>query len=280
VEIDTYSLSFVFIKSTNGNTKMNLRKWLSKTKETITTTTTTLDTVVLLTANNNSNNKKLSEKQQEEKDKLFEDIIGYDDIKRLFRMAINANDPVHILLIGPPALAKTLFMRTLTQLQNSYFTDGDNSTKAGMIDYIFNNEPKYLLIDEIDKMSTKDQTFLLNLMETGIVSETKHGKTRTIHMKTWVFASSNNITNITRPLKSRFFPIKFKPYTYEQFYEITVKLFNRQNINEEIAKATANAVWKRIKSGDIRSCVRIARMAKSVQDIDFITETFLKYYEP
>jgi Holliday junction DNA helicase RuvB len=280
VEIDTYSLSFVFIKSTNGNTKMNLRKWLSKTKETITTTTTTLDTVVLLTANNNSNNKKLSEKQQEEKDKLFEDIIGYDDIKRLFRMAINANDPVHILLIGPPALAKTLFMRTLTQLQNSYFTDGGNSTKAGMIDYIFNNEPKYLLIDEIDKMSTKDQTFLLNLMETGIVSETKHGKTRTIHMKTWVFASSNNITNITRPLKSRFFPIKFKPYTYEQFYEITVKVLKRQNINEEIAKATANAVWKRIKSGDIRSCVRIARMAKSVQDIDFITETFLKYYEP
>jgi Holliday junction DNA helicase RuvB len=280
VEIDTYSLSFVFIKSTNGNTKMNLRKWLSKTKETITTTTTTLDTVVLLTANNNSNNKKLSEKQQEEKDKLFEDIIGYDDIKRLFRMAINANDPVHILLIGPPASAKTLFMRTLTQLQNSYFTDGDNSTKAGMIDYIFNNEPKYLLIDEIDKMSTKDQTFLLNLMETGIVSETKHGKTRTIHMKTWVFASSNNITNITRPLKSRFFPIKFKPYTYEQFYEITVKVLKRQNINEEIAKATANAVWKRIKSGDIRSCIRIARMAKSVQDIDFITETFLKYYEP
>src|SRR5215218_6309461 len=96
VEIDSYSLSFVFIKSTNGNTKMNLRKWLSKTKETI---TTTLDTVVLLTANNNSNtnnsnNKKLSEKQQEEKDKLFEDIVGYDDIKRLFRMAINANDPV------------------------------------------------------------------------------------------------------------------------------------------------------------------------------------------
>jgi Holliday junction DNA helicase RuvB len=93
-------------------------------------------------------------------------------------------------------------------------------------------------------------------------------------------ASSNNITNITQPLISRFFPIKFKPYTYEQFYEITVKLLERQNINEEIAKATANAVvWKRIKSGDIRNCVRIARMAKSIHDINFITETFLKYYK-
>ena len=35
VEIDSYSLSFIFIKSTNGNRKMNLRKWLSKTKETL-----------------------------------------------------------------------------------------------------------------------------------------------------------------------------------------------------------------------------------------------------
>ena len=266
--------------------KLNLRKWFFRTKETITTSTTNiLDTVDIFTANNNSssrNNKQPpieKQQQEEEKDELFEDIIGYDDIKRLFRMAINANDPVHILLIGPPASAKTVFMRTLTQLQNSYFTDGGNSTKAGMIDYIFSNEPKYLLIDEIDKMSTKDQTFLLNLMETGIVSETKHGKTRTTQIKTWVFASSNNITNITRPLKSRFFPIKFKPYTYAQFYEITVKLLKRQNIDEEIAKATADAVWKRIKSGDIRSCVRIARMAKSVHDINFITETFLKYYE-
>lgn len=125
---------------------MNLRKWFFKTKEMIIiTTTNTLDTVDIFTTNNNSSSSKNNklpppiEKQQqeeEEKDELFEDIIGYDDIKRLFRMAINADDPVHILLIGPPASAKTVFMRTLTKLQNSYFTDGGNSTKAGMIDYI------------------------------------------------------------------------------------------------------------------------------------------------
>jgi hypothetical protein len=47
---------------------MNLRKWLFKTKETI---TTALTPVVLFTANtnsNNSNNKKLSEKPKEEKE--------------------------------------------------------------------------------------------------------------------------------------------------------------------------------------------------------------------
>ena len=44
---------------------MNLRKWLSKTKETI--TTTTLDTVVLLTANNNSNNKNYQKNNKKKK---------------------------------------------------------------------------------------------------------------------------------------------------------------------------------------------------------------------
>ena len=62
-----------------------------------------------------------------------------------------------------------------------------------MVDYLFENKPKYLLIDEIDKMPAKDQTFLLNLMETGILTETKHKKTRTAtNAKTWVFATSNN----------------------------------------------------------------------------------------
>jgi len=90
-----------------------------------------------------------------------------------------------------------------------------------MLDYVFENKPKYLLIDEIDKMSTKDQTFLLNLMETGIVSETKHAKTRTEVLKTWVIASSNNIHNTISPLKSRFFIMELEPYNYEQFCQIT-----------------------------------------------------------
>jgi Holliday junction DNA helicase RuvB len=125
-------------------------------------------------------------------DTLFENIVGQDDIKRLFRIALESDEPVHILLSGQPASAKTMFLQSLVKLSNSYFTDGGNATKAGMVDYLFANKPKYYLIDEIDKMPGKDQTFLLNLMETGIVTETKHKKTRTAtNVKTWVFATSN-----------------------------------------------------------------------------------------
>ena len=69
------------------------------------------------------------------------------------------------------------------RLKDSYFIDCSNATKSGIIDYVFGNKPRYLLLDELDKLSKKDQTFLLNLMETGIVSETKYNKTRTIHVR-------------------------------------------------------------------------------------------------
>jgi Holliday junction DNA helicase RuvB len=212
-------------------------------------------------------------------DNFFDYIIGYNDVKRFLRMSINTEEPVHILLIGPPASAKTMFIKSMMmKLNNSYFTDGGNTTKAGMLEYIFDNKPKYLLIDEIDKMSTKDQTFLLNLMETGIVSETKHGKTRTEVLKTWVIASSNNILNIISPLKSRFFIIELEPYNYEQFCQITVSLLIKQHkVKEEIAKATSHMVWNRMRSKNIRDCVRIGRMAKSVQDVDFIIDTLRRY---
>jgi len=37
-------------------------------------------------------------------------------------------------------------------LKDSYFVDGGNTSKAGIIDYLFKNCAPYLLIDEIDKM--------------------------------------------------------------------------------------------------------------------------------
>ena len=123
-------------------------------------------------------------------DTMVQDIVRYDSIKRLFRMTLDSNSNSHILLTGPPASAKTMFLMSLLQhLKNSYFVDGGNATKTGLIDYLFENQPRYLLIDEIDKSVPKHQTFLLNLMKTGIISETKYRKTRESKMDISVFAT-------------------------------------------------------------------------------------------
>ena len=63
---------------------------------------------------------------------LFDDIYGFEDVKNLFEMAIQAERPVHLLLCGPPASAKSLFMRSLTKLERSYYAIGSSSTKSGI----------------------------------------------------------------------------------------------------------------------------------------------------
>ena len=51
---------------------------------------------------------------------LFDDIVGFVDVKSLFEMAIKAERPVHLLLCGPPSSGKSLFMSSLTKLERSY----------------------------------------------------------------------------------------------------------------------------------------------------------------
>ncbi|HEY9386077.1 MAG TPA: ATP-binding protein [Nitrososphaeraceae archaeon] len=212
------------------------------------------------------------------KNELFENVYGYDNIKKLFKMALESGHNTSILLSGPPASAKTLFLQCLMGLQDSYFVDCSNATKSGLVDYIFNNKPKHLLLDELDKLSKKDQTFLLNLMETGIVSETKHNKIRRMEIKTSVFATSNNIEKIISPLQSRFFIVRLEPYTYEQFFDITVRLLttsDQHSVGEEIAKVTADAVWNTSTARNIRDCIRVAKMAKSAEDVNWLVKSFL-----
>jgi hypothetical protein len=53
-------------------------------------------------------------------------------------------------------------------------------------------------------MNNTDQTCLIHLMETGIISETKIRKTRQMELSTWIFASANSCEKIPKPLLSRF----------------------------------------------------------------------------
>ena len=208
---------------------------------------------------------------------IFHNIVGYDDIKKLFIMAINSIEPIHITLAGPPASAKTIFMKCLLKLPNSYFVDGSNMSKPGLIDYIFNNNVKYLLIDEIDKISPKDQTVFLNLMETGIVSETKYNKTREIETKINIFSTCNNLNKIIHPIRSRFLSLILKAYSYEEFHKIVTQLLSKKNLNQKIIDEVVYAVWYNIKSKNIRDCIKIGQMANSIDDIIFLVNIYNKY---
>lgn len=104
-------------------------------------------------------------------DKLFNSIVGYCDIKKFLMRCIISKEQVHILFTGPPATSKTVFLLEMSkELSNSYFIDSAATSGIGIVDFLFSNSnTKFLLIDEIDKLTKKDQTVLYNLMETGIL---------------------------------------------------------------------------------------------------------------
>jgi MoxR-like ATPase len=232
-------------------------------------------------SNNNSNN-------HHHQYHLFNDIVGYHDIKELFARAImSSNKQIHLLLCGPPATAKSLFMQQLMRLEDSYFTLGSHSSKSGMVDALFEKQPRYLIVDELDKMSIKDQTILLSLMEKGIVVETKYKRIREIRLKTSVFATANETKKVLLPLLTRFSVLYLHPYTFEEFKEITKQiLYHEEGIDLEIAYFIAYAVWNMMKSANIRDCIRIGRMVAAAastnktlikDDVIRIVETFIKY---
>ena len=136
--------------------------------------------------------------------RLFDPVVGFNDLKEIFQLSIDADKPVHILLVGPPASAKSLFMSCITKLERSYYAVGSSSTKSGIFDYLFEHRPRYFIIDEIEKMSKRDQASLLNLMESGLLSELKHRQQRMTQLKTWVFASANDEDKLLAPLLTRF----------------------------------------------------------------------------
>jgi Holliday junction DNA helicase RuvB len=221
-----------------------------------------------------------SKKDLGAEEKFFSNIVGYSDIKKLLLRSVVSEDPISILLTGPPSSCKTAFLlEMLDGLKDAYFFDAFGVSGPGMINHLFTNHTKYLLIDEIDKMKKIDQAALLNVMETGILSETKlKGKTRQKKMKLWIFATSNDIGKLSAPLRSRFMELHLKQYSYQEFIEIVCRLFKKKfHMDADLAFMIGDAVWHRMNSTDIRDAIKIARLAKSSSEVEWLVDVQAKY---
>jgi len=208
---------------------------------------------------------------------LFDVVVGYEDVKKLFSMSLRAEQPVHILLVGPPATAKSVFLMELKRLDKCRFAIGGTSSKAGIVDFIIDQRPRYILIDELEKMDMKDYSALLSLMADGIVARLKKGMTEEIRVKTWVFAAVNKDENLPSELKSRFAKVYLTEYTEQDFKKVTnAVLIKREHVNEDIAAKIADKVA--LRSRDVREAQRIARLYGNGQhmSIDEVVELYFK----
>ena len=212
-------------------------------------------------------------------ERFFSSIYGYEDIKKLFMRCILAKDPTHVLLTGPPACCKTMFLLETAKGLDSktYFMDATSASGPGIVDYLFENNIKYLLIDEIDKLQRKDQSVLLNLMENNVLIETKVCKTRKKEMKVSVFATCNDIAKISSALKSRFIVLQLEEYTYDQFLGIAKHLLAKiYGMNEVISATIADAIWNS-GSKDVRDLLKVGKLAKTPEDVEWVIRILQRY---
>lgn len=200
---------------------------------------------------------------------IFDDIVGYNDVKKQFMMALNARGNVHILMVGPPSTAKSLFMDALKILPGAKLTYGDAVSKAGLRKFIMDEKPQYLIIDELDKMDTHDDTILLELMEHQTVSVMHYNENEMEDISLRVFAAANDIRRMRRELISRFYKITLKEYTVEEFRHVAYQhLTMKLGTDADMANVIADGVSQR--SRDIRDAIRIANMSYTAQDAQFL----------
>ncbi len=204
-------------------------------------------------------------------ERIFSDICGYSDLKKEFAKALNATRPVGILLCGPPGCGKSEFLRQINNHfgKKSVFIDGSYGSKAGIFQILYDKRPKYVLLDEIDKLSSPDQLALLNLMENGTLTKTTKSENYEIDLKVWMFATSNNEQKILEPQLDRFEAYYLREYTDDQFRAIAVKRLKQEGIeNEEVALFIANAVLRGLGRKSLRDAIRIASKSKTIQDVE------------
>ena len=211
-------------------------------------------------------------------------VIGYDKIKEGLVLqqfgSVESEDgernTIHILLIGDPGVAKTLFLDSICAVSPKSVRTGTGSTEAGLTATVTKDEMSgqfvaiagaavladngILAMDEYDKLSPDNQKALNEPMESGVVTITKAS------ISTQLSARANYLC-VANPLYSRF--SKQKPINLQiDIPESTLTRFDIIFVIEDVIDAEKD--YDLMKS--------ILRKEKNKSNYDIIpTDLLMKY---
>jgi len=163
------------------------------------------------------------------KDYLFPEIIGdqYDILRKAVLLSLatwrdkKMRTRLHVLIVGPPGTGKTDILLWLKNKIGAFFVNAEYASKVGLAGDARGKEVTpgalaeadghIICIDELDKMSPKDQSALLQAMEEGRYTIIKGKHRQTFEAEVRVIAACNDIKKIQKPLLDRFdFVIELK----------------------------------------------------------------------
>ena len=126
---------------------------------------------------------------------------------------------LHILLCGGPGTGKSELLNWWRRKMDGVLVNSELTSKTGLVGdargktihpgLLARSNGSVLLVDELDKMSIKDQNGLLQAMEEGEYIITKGKNRQAFKAEVRVIATCNDINKIQQPLVDRFdFPFK------------------------------------------------------------------------
>lgn len=228
-------------------------------------------------------NNKIIKEPENNKNKIWidwSDVIGYEEIKFIIDSAINSTNAkkTHILIVGEAGTSKTVFELTVKdsleqQNVNVHYLDATTMSSSGVIEYLFTNniDNSVLLIDEIDKLEKQHQSCFLNMLESGMLQETKNKKIRSKSTHSVLcIATGNYIKKLMNPLLTRFMTFQIPEYTKEQFFDIGVKLLEGKKFNKskENAEYIVKSIWDIYTKQGIKPNLRYARQVAEITNND------------
>jgi adenylate kinase family enzyme len=171
----------------------------------------------------------------------------------------------NVLLVGPPGSGKSLFMDILGEVLTAVYINMANASNAGIENVIpMLATADVVLIDELDKASTRDLGVILQLADSTrqLVVITKANKSFMVRLKVPIVASMNPATNkraqnYWKALTDRFIVVEIPRPTDEE-----LKLFIADTADTE-DEEIINTVMKYADTLSLRKIVMIAKYIKT-----------------
>ena len=213
---------------------------------------------------------------------IFNDIIGYEDIKHELVLALASEYRLNMLLNGKPGNGKSTFLTLIEQKYKKHakYLDCVLMTKAGLRDFLFSNQGiKILLLDEISRLPKIDQGILLNLMERGSVID---GRAKKMGQEVFfkdlkIFCTSNNYNGLIAPLQDRFDTLHMPDYTYDEFEFICTTRLKKFTKDPVLIEEIISAVYRDLHSTSIRDAIDITKRIRNRGELVRHIQTKKKY---
>jgi Holliday junction resolvasome RuvABC ATP-dependent DNA helicase subunit len=185
----------------------------------------------------------------------------------------------HMIFVGPPGCGKTVMLMEIERLEGAKTAVGANTTATGLRNLLIKENPRFLLVDEIEKMARANPvtiSILLEWLNTGRIITTTH-KGRTVHYNYGtMFAAANTIERLPPELIDRLDTFFLPEFKEDQFHEVvTALMVNRYHRSEEMAEYVSAQVWEFDRS--VRTAVRMGVICDTKEKVDMRLKSLRMY---